>query len=419
MSEVGLRLPEREGTRAGAGSRLVYMPSIYLALLLFGLTAVGFYLLIRLQFLLILLFLSVLLACGVAGPVRRLEQWRLPRSLAIGLVYLGVLGVFAGIGWYVLPRLVGQAVNIAQDIPNRIEQTEQWRRRVEDLGRDYPILEQLDARLTEFASGAGEDVATRLLEMPRAFAKAIFSLVTIFTIAFLLLMAKERLLDVLLSVFHPRQRATTRRVLDEMGVRLGAYLRSKIIVMVIVGTLVFATLFALGSPYAVLVAIFAGTFEALPRIGPWIGRAGIAVAVLPLGWEKVAIAMVAHVVIENLKGLFLSPIIEGNQVDIYPLTAFVAIIAGGLLLGWVGAFIAVPAAAVVQVVVEDVLIPWRHRQLAAAEQEYFVGPPVPEPDPSEAGLTLAPRSTSSTGPAPPPSTVPDLHPSGPVHVRRG
>ncbi len=419
MSEARWGQPEPHGAGSGARSRLAYMPSIYTALLLFGLTVVGFYLLIRLQFLLILLFFSVLLACGVARPVRRLEQWRLPRSLAIGLVYLGILAVFAGIGWYVLPRLVGQAVNIAQDLPNRIEQTEQWRRRVEELGRDYPILERLDARLTAIASGAGEDVAARLLEMPQAFAKGLFSLMTIFTLAFLLLMTKDRMLALLLSLFHPQQRATTRRVLDEMGVRLGAYLRSKVIIMVIVGTLVFATLFFLGSPYAVLVAIFAGAFEALPRIGPWIGRAGIVVAVLPLGWEKVAIAMVAHVVIENLKGLFLGPIIEGNQVDIHPLTAFVAIIAGGLLLGWVGAFIAVPAAAAVQVVVEDVLIPWRHRQLAAAEQEYFVGPPSPDPDLSETTLNPAPRPTPSAVPAPPPPTFPDLRPTRSVQVRRG
>ncbi len=419
MIEAGADLAGSEGTRPNLRSRLVYMPSIYMALLLFGLTVVGFYLLIQLQFLLILLFLSVLLACGVARPVRRLEQWGLPRSLAIGLVYLGILAVFAGIGWYVLPRLVGQAVNIAQDLPNRIEQTEQWRRRVEELGRDYPILERLDARLAAIASGAGEDLAVRLMDMPRAFAKGLFSLLTIFTLAFLLLMTKDRMLDLLLSLFHPRHRATTRRVLDEMGVRLGAYLRSKIIIMVIVGTLVFATLFFLGSPYAVLVAIFAGAFEALPRIGPWIGRFGIAVAVLPLGWEKVAIAMVAHVAIENLKGLFLGPIIEGNQVDIHPLTAFVAIIAGGLLLGWMGAFIAVPAAALVQVIVEDVLIPWRHRQLAAAEQEYFVGPPAPDPDVSEGILTPAPRPTPSTIPSSPSPTLPDLRPSGSVHAPRG
>jgi predicted PurR-regulated permease PerM len=156
-------------------------------------------------------------------------------------------------------------------------------------------------------------------------------------------------------------------VLAEIGNRLGAYLRAKVIVVVIIGIWVYATLALLDSPYAVLAAIFAGAMEILPKIGPWFGRAAIVLAAAPLGWEAIIIAVISHVVIENIKGYGLGPLIEGSQVDIHPLTAFIAVIAGGLLLGWVGALVAVPAAAVIQVVIEDVLIPWRQRQLAPAE----------------------------------------------------
>jgi hypothetical protein len=86
------------------------------------------------------------------------------------------------------------------------------------------------------------------------------------------------------------------------------------------------------------------------------------------------------VIIENLKGQVISPLIESDQVDIHPLTAFVAIIAGGVLLGWLGALIAVPVAAALQVVVQDVVIPWRRNRLASAESIYVAGPPLPESD---------------------------------------
>ncbi len=372
-----------DSRRTGLGPRswLADVHSLYTALLLAGLTAAGCYLLLQLQSLLILLFLSVVLASGIAGPVRRLEQHGAPRPVAIGLIYLAIFGVLAGLGWYVLPRLVGQAVNIAQDLPQWIDQAEQWQRRVEDLGEDYPILEQLDARLRVLAYGVGGRLTGWVLEMPAAVAKGLFSLVAIFTLAFLLLLTKERLADFLLSLLHPRHRAMTRRVLDEMGVRLGAYVRARLIVMVIVGCLIFVSLFFLGSPYPVLIAIFAGIFEALPRIGSWTGRIAIFLSMLPLGWEKAAMAIATHVVIQNLKGYVLRPIIEGNQVECHPLTVFIAVIAGALLLGWVGALIAVPAAVVVQVIVEEVLIPWRHHQLAGAEQALVVAPPASEADP--------------------------------------
>ncbi len=237
------------------------------------------------------------------------------------------------------------------------------RERLLAMRGDYPILGQLDTRLLTLAESVGASATRTLLGLPKTVAKAIFSVTSILTLAFLLLLTWRDLRATIFSLIHLRHRKTTEAVLTEIGERLGAYLRAK----VIIGAWVYVTLAVLGSPYAVLAAIFAGMMEVLPRIGPWIGRAAIVLAALPLGWKAVAIAVAAHVVIENIKGYGLSPLIEGSQVDIHPLTAFIAVIAGGLLLGWVGALIAVPSAAVVQVVVEDVLIPWRRRRVVAAE----------------------------------------------------
>ena len=348
---------------ASRADRFASLPSIYGALVLTLLTLGGVYLLARLQFLLILLFLSILVACGIAGPVRRLERIGLGRAPAILVVYLLIGAVLAAIGWYALPRLLGQAGAVAEDLPEQIVQAQQMRDRLLALQADYPILGDLDARLLAIAENAGASVTNTLLALPGAVATSVFAITSILTLAFLLLLTWRQMRNTILSLIQPGHRATTEAVLAEIGERLGAYLRAKVIIMVIIGAWTYASLALLGSPYAVLAAIFAGTMEALPRIGPWIGRAAIVLAALPLGWRAVAIAVVAHVVIENIKGYGLSPLIEGSQVDIHPLTAFIAVIAGGLLLGWIGALIAVPAAAVIQVVVEDVLIPWRHRQL--------------------------------------------------------
>lgn len=227
----------------------------------------------------------------------------------------------------------------------------------------------MENRLLEIAGGFGSTATGFLINLPSLVAKAVFGVTSILTFAFLFLMTWDRLKTLILSLVHPRQRDITDHVLQEIGARLGAYLRAKVIVMTIVGTWVYITLILLGSPYVVLAAIIAALMEAIPRIGPWIGRAAIVLAVIPLGWQAVVIAVLSHVVIENIKGYGLSPLIEGSQVDIHPLTAFVAVIAGGLLLGWVGALVAVPTAAVIQVLVEQVAIPWRLRQLALVKAE--------------------------------------------------
>ena len=344
-----------------------YVPSIFGGLFLILLTIGGVYLLARLQFLIILLFLSVLVACGISDPVRWLERRGLGRALAILLVYALIGAVLAGIGWYALPRLVGQAGAVAEDLPAQFAEAQRFRQRLVEMQADYPILGDLDARLIEITEDAGASATEILLDLPAAVATAVFAVTSILTLAFLLLLTWREMRSTAMSLIEPRHRAQTEQVLAEIGERLGAYLRAKLIIMVIVGAWVYGSLALLGSPYAVLTAIFAGTMEVLPRIGPWIGRAAIVLAAAPLGWQAIAIAVLAHVVIENIKGYVLSPVIEGSQVDIHPLTAFIAVIAGGLLLGWIGALVAVPAAAVIQVIVEDVLIPWRRRRVALAE----------------------------------------------------
>jgi predicted PurR-regulated permease PerM len=68
-------------------------------------------------------------------------------------------------------------------------------------------------------------------------------------------------------------------------------------------------------------------------------------------------------VIENAKGYVISPFVEGDQLDIHPLLVFVAVLVGATLGGFAGAFIAVPAAAIVDILVQDVVVPWRRQQL--------------------------------------------------------
>ncbi len=361
-------------------SRFAAAPSIYAALVLFGLTLGAVALLFRLQYLLTILFLSLLLASGIASPVRRLERLGIPRALAILAIYLVIAGALLGLIWYVLPPVLGQAAGAASDLPTRLRDLREYQSRVSELSAEYPIIDTLEVRLLDIAANAGNAFTNWLIGLPEVVAKAIFSLVSVLTIAMLLLVTKERLLNLVLEMTHPQHRATTQQVLAEMGNRLGAYVRAKLIVIVIVGSMVYGTLVLLGAAYAFLVAIFAGLMEALPRIGPWFGRFAIFLAVLPLGWRAVGIAMVAHVIIENLKGQVISPLVESDQVDIHPLTAFIAIIAGGVLLGWFGALIAVPFAAAIQVVVQDVVIPWRRDQLAVAETIYVEGPPIPSID---------------------------------------
>ena len=153
-----------------------------------------------------------------------------------------------------------------------------------------------------------------------------------------------------------------RGLLEKMWSRLGAYLRAKIIVMAIVGALMYVALLLIGVPFALVLSIIVALGEVIPRAGPWLARIPLLGIAALEGWKTFLIVFAVSVVIENAKGYFISPYVEGDQLDIHPLLVFVSVLVGATLGGFAGAFVAVPLAAIVDLFVREVLVPWRKRR---------------------------------------------------------
>lgn len=343
------------------------MRSIYGALMLVVFSILAIWMLVKLQTLLVLLFVALLIATSLAGPVRRMEGWGVPRAVAILASFLFALTLVVGALWFTLPPLIGQVNEAAQSIPDRVGQFQQLQQRFNELEKEYPILSELEDRAVGTAGGWAETISEMVIALPATITILIFIITSLMTLSFLMLMSWRNIKPAVMRLIAPAHRGVIEHVLTSAGERLGAYVRAKVIISTIVGVWMYVTLMLLGSPIALLVSIVAAIFEVIPRIGPLIARAFIVLAVLPLGWRAVLIAFVSHMVIDNIKGSWLSPLIEGHQVEVHPLTAFIAVLAGAMLMGWMGALIAVPAAAVVQVIIEEIVIPWRLRQLGDLE----------------------------------------------------
>lgn len=357
---------QQPATRGLAKPDFRIVSSIYLGLMLVVFSVIALILMVKIKSLLVLFFVALLIATSMAGPVRRLEKWGLPRAASILLMFLASGAVVAGAIWFTVPPLIGQVAEAADSLPDRFAQFERLQARFDGLAQEYPILAEFEERAIESFGDFVASISQGVLSLPALLTLAIFIVTSLMTLSFLMLMSWSSIKPPLFRLIHPDHRAVTDRVLTTTGERLGAYVRAKVIICTIVGVWMYVTLTFLGSQIALLIAIVAALFEIIPRIGPLIGRVFIVVAVLPLGWKAVLIAFALHMIIDNIKGSWLSPLIEGHQVEVHPLTAFIAVMVGAGLMGWMGALIAVPLAAVVQVIVEEVVIPWRLRQLDLA-----------------------------------------------------
>ena len=342
---------------------------VYYGLMAAFLSVGAILLLIRLTHVLVLLFVSVLFASAVSRPAGRLEGLGIPRAIAALLIYAASLAVVVAIGWYIVPTLFGQVTVLAENAPEYAERYQDLERRYEEFRGEHPELGlgSFESQVNTARARVVNSVGERLINLPTRMFGVFLDVLTVFVVSMLIITGREKILAFILSLVHPRYRDETRDVLTKMWMRLGGYLRAKLIVMLIVAVLTYVSLILIGVPYALLLSLLVGLGEIIPRVGAWIARVPLLAIAALEGLPEVGLVFVSSVIIQNLEGSLITPFIQGESLEMHPLTVFIAVLVGAGLLGPAGAFIAVPAAAMIQVFVEEVVIPWRRGQLARAE----------------------------------------------------
>jgi predicted PurR-regulated permease PerM len=349
---------------------------IYLALLLAILTWVALRALAQLTHVLLLLFVSILFAAALTGPVARLERLRVPRAISVVGIYLAVLAIVIAILWLVTPPLFSQVAGLGDRAPEYAERYGELRDRYAELRRNYESLPPFDTQVERLGRAILDTAGDLAFALPSTIFSLFLDALSVFVISMLLVTNRERMLGFVISLVHPSDRDLVRTLLERMWTRVGAYLRAKVIVMAIIGAITYVALLLIGVPFALVLAIIVALGEAIPRAGPWLARIPLLGIAALEGLTTFGLTFAASVVIENAKGYVISPFVEGEQLDIHPLLVFVSVLVGAALGGFAGAFIAVPFAAIVDLFIRDVVVPWRRRDIGS---EVVSEPPLPPP----------------------------------------
>ena len=338
---------------------------IYVGLLFAVFTIVAILVLYMLRHVLLILFVSILFAAALTGPSEWLHtRLRMPRGVAAVLIYLAVFTVLVGLGWLVVPPLLGQVAEFADRAPEYADRYQGIRDAYANLRTDFPALPPFDDQVSRLGSVILDRAGERAAALPGDLFGLFLDMLSVFVISLLLVTSRLRIRDFVLSLVQPGRRDEVASILDRTWARIGVYLRAKAIVMTIVGVLTYLALILIGVPFAVPLSIVVAFGELIPRAGPWLARIPLlAIAALDSP-RSFVLTLVASVAIENLKGYVISPVVEGDQLDIHPLVVFVAVLVGASLGGPAGAFVAVPAAAIVDIVVREIAVPWRQSQLS-------------------------------------------------------
>jgi predicted PurR-regulated permease PerM len=317
------------------------------------------YLVYELRLLLILVFLAILVSAGLYGIVRFFERL-LPRVLAVLLTYVLLIGVLAVVLFLIFPPLIRQAVDFADDLPRIADEL-----RLGVIGFIDGIAgagagEEIVDSLTDGAQDGLPELGS-LISVPLTVAGILANTVVVVFLSALMLIERDRARAWVLEFVDRQDRDAVIGVGRTALLRLGAYVRGQLLVMMLIGFGSALGMVVLGVPFAVPLGALSFITAAIPLAGAFIAGGPIVLVALT---DSVGTGLLMAgwlVVLQQLEGSVITPYIQGKVVNLSAIAVLLGVFAGTSLAGIVGGIIAIPLVAVADVVLRDIVFPLRRR----------------------------------------------------------
>ena len=302
---------------------------------------------------LVLVVIALFLAVGLHPMVIRLRSWGLPRGLAVAAVTLTVLALLCAGVLALVPPIVTQTGQFLDQVPSYLEALRR-NETVNDLAERFDLMRRAQ-------EAANADVVGRALGGVLGGAQFVFGTVfrvlTVLVLTIYFLVYFDRLRDLGYALVPRSRRERVQLIGDEILTKVGAYMVGALTIAVLAGAVAFVFALAVGLPYPFALAVVVAVTDLIPQIGATIG----AVIVSLVGFAtdpSVGIACVVFfVVYQQIENYLVYPKIMRRSVQVNEVAALVAALLGVSLLGVIGALIAIPTVAAVQLILREVIIP--------------------------------------------------------------
>jgi predicted PurR-regulated permease PerM len=308
----------------------------------------------------ILVLMSAVLAIGLDPAVRFIERRGRTRGRAVTLIFLGALLVAVLFAWLVIPPLVSQVGELAEDIPGYVERLSTRDDEIGRYFRDTDIAERLQDFVAELPSKITSSFGT-IVGVAGRVGSAIFNVITvaILTIYFMLSLPRMRRTAAVVVAAEHRERAE--EVMDQAISRIGGYVAGILSTASIAGAtaLLFFTILGVlgvGIPFAVPLAMWAAIAGLIPAVGAYIGAAPAVIVGFFQSGVTGVLVLLYFVVYQQVENYGIHPRIMKNAVNLSPAAVIIATLVFGSLAGFAGAVLALPAAATIKVVIVEVFL---------------------------------------------------------------
>jgi predicted PurR-regulated permease PerM len=330
------------------------------------------------------LLIAVFLAVALSPPVNWLAR-RMKRGLAIALVYLGLLLVPILLIAAIVPPLITEANNFADNVPAYADDVTEFvdkNKRLREINQDYDITAQLEKEAQKLPNRLGGAAGT-LRDVGLGIVNSVFALITILVLTAFLLGSGRSWTDALIDSRPSEQRERLRRSRDNMASAVGGYVAGALTIAVIAGVATYIVLAILGVPFKGPLAVLAGLFSLIPLVGATIAAVLIGIVTLFENFPTATIIWAIWAILyQQLENHLIQPQIQKRTVNVHPFLTIVAVLFGGTLLGVMGAIVAIPVAASIQILLRE-YVDLRTLSIKSPEQPPPpAAPPPPDPAPA-------------------------------------
>jgi predicted PurR-regulated permease PerM len=318
--------------------------------------ALSFWLLYRFNQVVFILFIAIVMGTVIRPAVTWLYHRGPPRLAGVILVYLLLLALLIGFGFLLFPLIAKQATTIAAAVPGYYQSLREWM-------VNYP--NQLIVRLGQFLPATlfgqvpvqqtGQQMlssAEQALGYVSSAANVIFTATAILLLAFHWTLDGPRTIQSLLLLIPKGQYESSRELITSMETKVGFYVAGQGILCLVIGILALVADLLIGLPNVLVLALLAGVMEAVPLIGPLLGAIPAALVALSIAPAKLVWVIVAMLVINETENYLLAPRIMRKAVGVNPFVSLLSFFAFGSLLGLGGMLMAIPMAAIIQLLLD-------------------------------------------------------------------
>jgi predicted PurR-regulated permease PerM len=305
---------------------------------------------------------AAFLAIGLDPLVRALQRRGLTRGWAVAVVFLGVLAVFGGFIAAVVPTVISQAGDLTKSMPDTLENLRKSSA-IRQLDSDYGIItnasEQLRKRLSDGATVMS--LFGGVLGASRAVLSGFVSTFTVLVLTLYFMASMNTIAEACYRMVPASRRPRVRALADEIIRRIGGYVAGQVAVATINGVLTFVLLTILGVPYSIVLSITVAILGIIPLVGATLGAVIVVLVGLFESWQIGAIIAVYYLIYQQVENYLIAPRIMSRTVSVPGAVALIAALAGAALLGVLGALIAIPIAAAILLILQEVAIPRQDR----------------------------------------------------------